>query len=100
MSRFLVLERLVTRSEPTQLWVGRRIHNMSISKWFALVPMCVLAAACGGGATPDAAAPEGAAAAEQKPADGAKADDAKPADEAAKPADDAKPADAKPADKK
>ena len=46
---------------------------MSISKLFALVPVCVMAVACGGGATPDAAAPEGAAAAEQKPADGAKA---------------------------
>jgi len=54
---------------------------MSISKLFALVPVCVLAVACGGGATPEAAAPEGAAAAEAKPADGAKpADDAKPAD--------------------
>ena len=56
---------------------------MSISKLFALVPVCVLAAACGGGATPEAAAPEGAAAAEQKPADA----DAKPADADAKPAD-------------
>jgi len=87
MSRFLVLERLVTRSEPTPSWVGRRIHNMSISKLFALVPVAVLAVACGGGATPDAAAPEGAAAAEQKPADAPKTDDAKPADDAAKPAD-------------
>jgi len=69
---------------------------MSISKLFALVPMCVLAVACGGGATPDAAAPEGAAAAEQKPADAPKTDDAaKPADDAAKPADDAKPAEEK-----
>jgi hypothetical protein len=58
---------------------------MSISKLFALVPVCVLAVACGGNATPEAAAPEGAAAAEQKPADA----DAKPAD-----APDAKPADA------
>ena len=46
---------------------------MSISKLFALVPVCVLAVACGGGATPEAAAPEGAAAAEQKPAEGEKA---------------------------
>ena len=54
---------------------------MSISKLFALVPVCVLAVACGGGGTPDAAAPEGAAAAEQKPAYAPKADDAaKPAD--------------------
>ena len=57
---------------------------MSISKLFALVPVCVLAVACGGGATPEAAAPEGATGAEQKPAEG----------DAAKPADDAKPADA------
>lgn len=92
VSRFWVLERLVTRSDPTLSWVGRRIHNMSISKLFALVPVAVFAVACGGGATPDAAAPEGAAAAEQKP-DAPKADDAaKPADDAAKPAD--APADA------
>jgi hypothetical protein len=70
---------------------------MSISKLFALVPVCVLAVACGGGATPEAAAPEGAAAAEQKPAEG----EAKPADEAKPAGDEAKPADAaKPEEKK
>src|SRR5450432_281021 len=88
MSRFLVLARLVTRSEPTAFGGSAGgFTTMSISKLFALVPVAVLVAACGGGATPDAAAPEGAAAAETKPADAPKTDDAKPADDAAKPAD-------------
>ena len=69
---------------------------MSISKLFALVPVCVLAAACGGGATPEAAAPEGAAAAEQKPA----GDEAKAAGDEAKPAGDEAKSDAKPEEKK
>ena len=56
---------------------------MSISKLFALVPVCVLAVACGGGATPEAAAPEGAAATEAKPAEG----EAKAEEKAAAPTD-------------
>src|SRR5450432_3480835 len=93
VSRFLLLGRLVHVPSPLRCGSAGGVSNMSISKLFALVPVCVMAVACGGGATPDAAAPEGAAAAEQKPADAPKADDAaKPADDAAKPAD--APADA------
>ncbi len=69
-----------------------------MSKMIALIPVALLAFACGGGeATPEAAAPEAPAA--------APADSAAPAGDAAAPADaaDAKPAeggDAKPADAK
>lgn len=66
-----------------------------MSKMIALIPVALLAFACGGGeATPEAAAPEAPAAA---PADSAApAGDAAPAEGAAAPAEggDAKPADA------
>jgi hypothetical protein len=64
---------------------------MSISKLFALVPVCALAVACGGGATPEAAAPEGAAATETKPAEG----EAKPETKTDAPAADAPAAEEK-----
>ncbi len=66
-----------------------------MSKMIALIPVALLAFACGGGeATPEAKAPEAAPAA--APADAAPAGDAAPAD-GAKPAEggDAKPADSK-----
>jgi hypothetical protein len=62
---------------------------MSIRSLIALVPVCALAVACGGEATPEPATPDAAAAApEEKPADAAAA----PADAAAAPADAAAPA--------
>jgi hypothetical protein len=71
VSRFLVIERLVTTFQ-AHSGVGRQEESeiMSISKLFALVPVCALAVACGGGATPEAAAPEGATNTEAKPAEG------------------------------
>jgi hypothetical protein len=98
VSRFLVVERLVTTFQ-AHSGVGRQEESeiMSISKLFALVPVCVLAVACGGGATPEAASPEGAAATEAKPAEGeAKTDEAK----TDAPAADAPAADAPAAEKK
>ena len=69
---------------------------MSIRSLIALVPVCALAVACGGEATPEPATPDAAAAGEAKPADAAapaEGDAAKPADgDAAKPADGAAPA--------
>jgi hypothetical protein len=65
---------------------------MSIRSLIALVPVCALAVACGGEATPEPATPDAAAAAgEAKPADAAApADGAAPAgDAAAAPAGDA-----------
>ncbi|HVY29368.1 MAG TPA: hypothetical protein VHB79_22570 [Polyangiaceae bacterium] len=64
---------------------------MSIRSLIALVPVCALAVACGGEATPEPATPDAAAAGEAKPADAAapaEGDAAKPADAAA-PAGDA-----------
>jgi hypothetical protein len=98
VSRFLVVERLVTTFQ-AHSGVGRQEESeiMSISKLFALVPVCALAVACGGGATPEAAAPEGAAATETKPVEGdAKTDEAK----TDAPAADAPAADAPAAEKK
>lgn len=67
-----------------------------MSKMIALIPVALLAFACGGGeATPEAKAPEAPAA--------APADSAAPAGDAAAPADGEKPAeggDAKPAESK
>jgi hypothetical protein len=66
---------------------------MSIRSLIALVPVCALAVACGGEATPEPATPDAAAAGEAKPADAAapaEGDAAKPADAA--PADAAAPA--------
>jgi ubiquinol-cytochrome c reductase cytochrome c1 subunit len=60
---------------------------MSIRSLIALVPVCALAVACGGSATPEPATPDAAAAGEAKPADAAA-----PAGDAAKPADAAAPA--------
>jgi len=75
---------------------------MSIRSLIALVPVCALAVACGGEATPEPATPDAAAAGEAKPADAAapaEGDAAKPAEgDAAKPADAAAPA--APADEK
>jgi hypothetical protein len=69
---------------------------MSIRSLIALVPVCALAVACGGEATPEPATPADAAAAgEAKPADAAapaEGDAAKPADAAAPAADAAAPA--------
>jgi hypothetical protein len=69
---------------------------MSIRSLIALVPVCALAVACGGEATPEPATPDAAAAGEAKPADAAapaEGDAAKPAEgDAAKPADAAAPA--------
>jgi hypothetical protein len=64
---------------------------MSIRSLIALVPVCALAVACGGEATPEPATPDAAAAGEAKPADAAApADGAAPAgDAAAAPAGDA-----------
>jgi hypothetical protein len=84
-------------------WLGRKeIHNMS--KIFAVLPVALLAFACGGGeATPEAAAPEAPAEA-APPAEGGGDAAAAPADGAAAPAEggDAKPAEggdaAKPAE--
>jgi hypothetical protein len=63
---------------------------MSIRSLIALVPVCALAVACGGEATPEPATPADAAAApEAKPADAAPAAEAPaaaPADAAAAPA--------------
>jgi hypothetical protein len=62
---------------------------MSIRSLIALVPVCALAVACGGEATPEPATPDAAAAAgEAKPAD-APAEEAAPAADAAAPAADA-----------
>jgi hypothetical protein len=61
---------------------------MSIRSLIALVPVCALAVACGGEATPEPATPDAAAAApEAKPE--APADAAAPAADAAAPAADA-----------
>jgi len=72
---------------------------MSIRSLIALVPVCALAVACGGEATPEPATPDAAAAGEAKPADAAapaEGDAAKPAEgDAAKPADGAAPAEEK-----
>ena len=63
---------------------------MSIRSLIALGSLAVLAAACGGEATPEPATPDAAAAAESKPADApADAADAAPAADAAAPAADA-----------
>lgn len=63
---------------------------MSIRTLIALGSFAVLAAACGGEATPEPATPDAAAAGEAKPADAAApADGAAPADAAAAPAGDA-----------
>ena len=65
---------------------------MSIRSLIALVPVCALAVACGGEATPEPATPDSAAAGEAKPADAAapaEGDAAKPAGDAAAPAGDA-----------
>ena len=83
----------VTWSErtPVSSRQGRILH---MSKMIALIPVALLAFACGGGeATPEAAAPEAPAAAPA--ADAPAAGDAAPAGDA-KPAEggDAKPADA------
>jgi small subunit ribosomal protein S2 len=58
---------------------------MSIRSLIALVPVCALAVACGGEATPEPATPDAAAAGEEKPADAA----APAADAEAAPAGDA-----------
>jgi hypothetical protein len=67
---------------------------MSIRSLIALVPVCALAVACGGEATPEPATPDAAAAApEEKPADAAApADGAAPAEGAAPAAEGAAPA--------
>jgi hypothetical protein len=67
---------------------------MSIRSLIALVPVCALAVACGGEATPEPATPDSAAAPEAKPEAPADAADAAaaPADAAAAPADAAAPA--------
>lgn len=65
---------------------------MSIRSLIALVPVCALAVACGGEATPEPATPDAAAAGEAKPADAPAGDAAKPADAAAPAGDAAAPA--------
>jgi len=67
---------------------------MSIRSLIALVPVCALAVACGGEATPEPATPDAAAAPEAKPADPPPADPgaAPAADPAAAPAAPAEPA--------
>lgn len=69
-----------------------------IRKIVALIPVCALAVACGGEATPEAEAPEGgdSAAAEEEamPAE----EEAAPAEEEAAPADEAAPEGDAPAD--
>jgi hypothetical protein len=71
---------------------------MSIRSLIALVPVCALAVACGGEATPEPATPDAAAAApEAKPADAAPAADAPAAPAADAPAAPAADAPAAPA---
>jgi hypothetical protein len=89
------------KSGPRHLgWLGRK-ESENMSKIFAVLPVALLAFACGGGeATPEAAAPEAPAEA-APPAEGDAA--AAPAEGAAAPAEggDAKPAEgdaAKPAE--
>jgi hypothetical protein len=66
---------------------------MSIRSLIALVPVCALAVACGGEATPEPATPDAAAAAgEAKPDAAAPAEGEKPADAAAPAGDAAAPA--------
>ena len=85
------------RPEQTLCSLDRKeTHDMS--KIFAVLPVALLAFACGGGeATPEAASPEAPAEAAPAPAEGDAAaapaeGDAKPAEGDAKPAEEAKPA--------
>lgn len=74
VSRFLLSGRLSHVPSP----LVRQEELQMIRKMIALIPVCAMAVACGGEATPEPAVPEGAAATEEAPAEG----EAAPAEEA------------------
>jgi hypothetical protein len=90
VSRFGTLERLckeMAGSQPRQEESSMKMYQMLF-----VVPVCALAMACGGEATPEPAAPEGAAAEEAAPAEEAMPAEEAPAEAEAAPAEGEAPA--------